>query len=73
MFSSPTAFAMTQRTLSIRYPVPRQPKKEKDRHDIENKKVELFEQAVGAIKGPPCYRRLPGARDQRSACIWKIR
>ena len=52
MFSSPTAFAMTQRTLSIRHPVPRQPKKEKDRHDIENKKLELFEQAVGAIKAP---------------------
>lgn len=29
IFSSPTAFAMTQRTLSTRYPVPHQPKKER--------------------------------------------
>ena len=53
IFSSPTAFAMTQRKLSTRYPVLRQPKKrKKERHDIENKKLALFEQAVVAIKAP---------------------
>ena len=54
IFSSPTAFVMTQRTLSTQYPFPCEPKKErkKERHDIENKKLELFEQAVVAIKAP---------------------
>lgn len=53
IFSSPTAFAMTQTTLSTRQSVPRQPKKrEKERDDIENKKLQLFEQAVVAIKAP---------------------
>jgi len=52
IFSSPTAFAMTQRTLSTRYTVLRQPIKKKGRNDIENKKVALFEQAVMAIKAP---------------------
>ena len=43
IFSSPTAFAMTQRTLSTRYPVLRQPKKE------SNKKIKDLKTALTKI------------------------